>query len=83
MKRPGGSMDITVMSQLYCEPVGENELKRRLTISNWEKIMAVLAHLIQRALVEDIHKDSNGPVYKLTRKGMRILEKDIEKRMCS
>ena len=69
-----GSMDLTIMSLLYCEPIGETELKRKLTIDKWTKIVAAISRLMQRALIVDIHKDSNGPVYKLTRKGRHILE---------
>jgi predicted transcriptional regulator len=78
-----GQVELTIMSHLYCEPIAETELKRKLNIANWAEIMATLADLIRKALVMDIHKDSNGPVYTLTRKGKVLLEKRVANTICS
>jgi len=83
MENIRGSMAFTIMSQLYCEPIAETELKRKMTVSRWKDILDTLSRLIKKALVKDIHKDSNGPVYTLTKKGKRLLEKGVERRLGS
>jgi len=81
MENVGGSMAFTIMSQLYCEPIAETELKRKMRVDSWKDIMDTLSRLMKKALVKDIHKDSNGPVYSLTKKGKRLLEKKVVKRL--
>jgi DNA-binding PadR family transcriptional regulator len=75
----GGSMDIVIMSQLYREPVGENELRANMRSWDWSDIMTTLKQLMRRALVVDINKDRTGHLYKLTREGERLVEHLIGK----
>jgi DNA-binding HxlR family transcriptional regulator len=75
----GGSMDIVIMSQLYREPVGENELRANMRSWDWSDIITTLKQLMRRALVVDINKDRTGHLYKLTREGERLVEHLIGK----
>ena len=77
----GGQMDLAIMSQLYREPVGENELRAKMRSWNWSDIVATLSNLMRKALIVDINKDRSGHVYKLTREGERLLERWISKRI--
>lgn len=74
MLTDGGSMDLAIMSHLYREPVGEEELKTKMRSWDWSDIMATITRLIRKALIVDINKDRTGHIYKLTREGERLLE---------
>jgi len=73
----GGQMDVAIMSHLYREPVGEDDLKASMRPWAWSDIMATLSKLMRKALVVDINKDRSGHIYKLTREGERLIERLI------
>ena len=70
-------MEIAIMSQLYREPIGENELKASMRGWSWTDIVASLTRLMRKALVVDINKDRVTHVYKLTRAGEQLVERLI------
>lgn len=76
----GGSMDIAIMNQLYREPIRENALRERVGQQSWLEALNAIGRLLRKALVENIQKDSAEPIYKLTRKGERVLERIIVQR---
>ncbi len=80
----GGQMDVAIMSQLYCAPAGEDELRENMRSWKWSDIMDTISRLMRKALVVDINKDRSGHVYKLTREGERLVERMVSKKlMCA
>ena len=77
MLSEGGQMDLAIMSQLYREPIGENELKAQMRGWSWNDIVASLTRLMRKALIVDINKDRITHVYKLTREGEQLVERLI------